>query len=155
MVSFYSKISKIDTSPRKEILGINIEAENKEEGEGESEMDESQYFKRKAHHSHAQSVIEPHLKHSHISNLQLDSAIQEKDFSINRLQYELHDKERDNRKWQKRFRKMKKMYKQKCLEFEESLAYLDIEGEQNKILENKTIELQNRVESEIKMIKAE
>lgn len=41
------------------------------------------------------------------------------------------------------------------MEFEESLAYLDIEGEQNKILEGKTVELQHRVENEIKMIKAE
>lgn len=41
------------------------------------------------------------------------------------------------------------------MEFEESLAYLDIEGEQNKILEQKTVELQQRVENEIRLIKAE
>ena len=50
-------------------------------------------------------------------------------------------------------KKFKKLYNKKCQEFEESLAYLDIEGEQNKILENKTIELQYKVENEIKMIK--
>lgn len=41
------------------------------------------------------------------------------------------------------------------MELEEALAYLDIEGEQNKILEMKTIELQSRVDREIKLIKAE
>lgn len=38
------------------------------------------------------------------------------------------------------------------LTIEESLAYLDIEGEQNKILEDKTIELQRRIENEIKEV---
>lgn len=81
--------------------------------------------------------------------------IHSKDISINRLQHELYDKKRSNQKWKKKFKKLKSLYKNKCQEFEESLAYLDIEGEQNRILEQKTVELQERVESEIKLIKAE
>lgn len=56
---------------------------------------------------------------------------------------------------EKGLNKLRKLYKRKCMELEEALAYLDIEGEQNKILEMKTIELQSRVDREIKLIKAE
>lgn len=86
---------------------------NLNEGEGESEISESKDMRKHAHHSQAYSAIEAHQKQSQISGINLDSVIQEKDFSINKLQHELYDRHKSNKKWQKRFKRLQKMYKQK------------------------------------------
>lgn len=121
----------------------------------ESEMEDSEDFPQPRPPSQQYSITETKPKYSQMSNLNLDSVLQEKDVSICRLQHEVFDWEKTNAKWRKRYQKIKRMYKKKCMEFEESLAYLDIEGEQNKILEQKTSELQSRVDNEIRLIKAE
>jgi hypothetical protein len=121
----------------------------------ESEIEDSDEIRRYKHHSQQYSMVKDRPRYSQMSNLNLDSVIQEKDISINQLQHELFDKDKLSEKWRRRYWKIKRLYQKKCLEFEESLAYLDIEGEQNKILEQKTIELQARVDTEIKLIKAE
>ena len=51
-------------------------------------------------------MIDPQIKHSHISNLHLDSVIQEKDFSINRLQNELQNKVKTSKNWERKFKKI-------------------------------------------------
>jgi hypothetical protein len=128
---------------------------NLEEGEGESEDTESRNMRQRANHSQAFSAIEAHPKYSQMSGINFDSVIQGKDYSINKLKHELYDQHKAEKKWRKQLKKLKILYKKKWREFEESLAYLDIEGEQNKILELKTVDLQQRVETEIKLIKAE
>lgn len=128
------------------------ESEENEESETENTNELQLLDPRSEYNS---GYEEKDRKYSHYSNINMDSVIQEKDFSINRLQHELYNRDKSSQKWKKRFTKLKRLYKRKCLELEEALAYLDIEGEQNKILEQKTIELQSRVENEIKQIKSE
>ncbi|CAI2359632.1 unnamed protein product [Moneuplotes crassus] len=131
-------------------LDIN---EGSEDEQNDSEEYPS-YYKNRPRHSHAHSLIDPNLKHSHISNLGSGLRIN-KNHTSQYANLEIPQNASASTKWKKKFQKLKKQYKLKCMEFEESLAYLDIEGEQNKILENKTVELQQRVENEIRMIKEE
>ena len=58
------------------------------------------------HNLNELSMIDPQIKHSHISNLHLDSVIQEKDFSINRLQNELQNKVKTSKNWERKFKKI-------------------------------------------------
>lgn len=142
------------------VENFDLEDANAEyEGEGE-DCEESEDESRQLQNFRNQSQYIGGLdmrarRTSQTSNINFDSIIQEKDISIGKLQNELYSKDKTNKKWRKRFKNLKSLYKRKCQEFEESLAYLDIEGEQNKILEQKTVQLQNRVENEIKLIKAE
>jgi hypothetical protein len=86
---------------------------NLEEGEGESELTESRDMRRHAHHSRTYSAIEAHPKYSQMSGLNFDSVIQEKDYSISRLQHELYDQHKAEQKWRKQLKRLKHLYKKK------------------------------------------
>lgn len=94
------------------------------EGEFVSENEESEDeflrtdFRRQLQRSKVYSALdEYHRGTGQFSNMNIDSIMNEKDQNINRLRNELYDKERQKQKFKRKYIKIRKMYKKKCLEF--------------------------------------
>lgn len=98
--------SEIENTRDHKYSEIEIDEESEKEEEGDESEGYGSFYQRKhLHRSHAHSVMDPHLKHSHISNV--ESAPHEREFRVNRQQLELEERERNSRRWKKRFQKLK------------------------------------------------
>ena len=92
--------------PKRGLENINIEGEYEDIEEcEESEMEDSNDLRQFKYHSQGYSALGAfHGKTSQMSNMHMDSILQEKDYSINRLQHELNSRDRESQKWRKRFK---------------------------------------------------